>query len=318
MNENGEYMEPSVQILLSIYKPDVDYFKKQLQSLNDQTYGSIEVLIRDDTGRRDHEIEEIVKECLTDVKYKWMKPDGKNHGFVKSFEQLIAASTASYLAFCDQDDIWDSNKIQALTTELIKTGNLAAVSDKRIIDGADHVVMESARHQNPHYYNQWCTGDDITGKDLIITFSEGMTMMVNGDFCRSILPIPDGSAHDQWALACAGIDRKVSYIDQPLVSYRRHSANVSGILKGINSKKDYYALRVMPFYKTAMEFAERYPGYDGNDNLVAFARARKDGNISVLRKLRYMAPEVVLFESAMKVCPDFLFRLLLSLVRKVG
>lgn len=311
-------MEPSVQILLSIYKPDIDYFKKQLQSLNNQTYGSMEVLIRDDTGSIDYKIKEVVREYLKDVKYRWMEADGKNLGFVKAFEQLIVASSASYLAFCDQDDIWDSNKIQTLVSELMETGNLAAVSDKRIIDGADNIVMHSARHQNPHYYNQWNTGDDITGRDLIITFSEGMTMMVNGDFCRSILPIPAGSAHDQWSLACAGIHRKVSYVDYPLVSYRRHNANVSGILKGINNKKDYFNMRVVPFYETAVEFAERYPGYDGNDDLIAFAKARKDGDIAVLRKLRFMAPEVVLFETAMKFCPDSLFRLLLSLVRKVG
>ena len=37
-----------VNILMSIYKPNLNFLIKQLQSLNNQTYQNIEVLINDD------------------------------------------------------------------------------------------------------------------------------------------------------------------------------------------------------------------------------------------------------------------------------
>ncbi len=311
-------MSASVQILLSLYKPNIDFLRKQLISLDRQTWDNLEVLILDDTGLINLELQEEVDSCLEKVKYRWLEPNGFNLGFVKAFERLITESTAEYLVFCDQDDEWDREKVQVLVSELQKTGNKVAVSDKRIIDETGSIKMESARHCDPHYYNQWNTGDDITKRNLVITFSEGMTMLADGDFCRSVMPIPAGSAHDQWILACAGINRQVSYVDKPLVSYRRHSENVSGILKGISSKSDYYRERVIPFYKTATEFIQRYPEYDGNQELHSFAVARKNGDVLTMLKLRSMAPEVVLFETAMRFCPDFLFRALLAAARRIG
>ncbi|WRK53107.1 hypothetical protein SD457_23730 [Coprobacillaceae bacterium CR2/5/TPMF4] len=64
-----------------------------------------------------------------------------------------------------------------------------------------------------------------------------MSIVACGDFARSTLPISPYTAHDKWILSCAATEGTVSFIEEPLVQYRRHGKNVSGILKGINTKK---------------------------------------------------------------------------------
>ena len=41
-------MKKKVNVLLSIYKPDINYLKQQLESIDEQTYKNIEILIHDD------------------------------------------------------------------------------------------------------------------------------------------------------------------------------------------------------------------------------------------------------------------------------
>ena len=38
-------MKKKVNVLLSIYKPDINYLKQQLESIDEQTYKNIEILI---------------------------------------------------------------------------------------------------------------------------------------------------------------------------------------------------------------------------------------------------------------------------------
>ena len=41
-------MKKKVQVLLSVYKPNMEYLRKQLKSLNEQDYENLELLIFDD------------------------------------------------------------------------------------------------------------------------------------------------------------------------------------------------------------------------------------------------------------------------------
>ena len=91
------------------------YVREQLDSILNQTYKNIEIVVRDD-GSKDNTVK-IIKEYQE--KYKNIKlVTGKNLGFIKSFFELLKITESDYYSYADQDDIWMENKIE-LAVELL-------------------------------------------------------------------------------------------------------------------------------------------------------------------------------------------------------
>lgn len=306
-----------VDILLSVYKPDREYLIKQLNSLNNQDYENLEIIINDDCPECPCD-KAIFEECLTKVPYCILEQDKNNLNYTKSFEKLVRASTGDYVAFCDQDDIWFSNKISKSVETLKRENALLVACDVQIIDGDDNVVIARYRDEHHDQVNSWHTGDDIAKNNLISTYAAGMVMVAEGDFARKIVPFSIYTGHDKWIISCASVEGRVAFIDEPLAQYRRHGKNVSGILIGIESKADYMQERVIPHCNLIEDFIKRYPDFKDKDELLAFSKARMEHNIKDLYEYRSLAPQTVKFEIAMIFVPDFLFNTLIRIVRKIS
>ncbi len=310
-------MKDRVDILLSVYNPNIEYLKKQLQSLNEQTYDNLKLYIFDDCIENRCDVD-IFKKYITNFEYEILPYENKNHGYIKAFEKLIQYSNGDYIAFCDQDDIWMSNKIERCVEVLKQDGSLAVASERQIIDENDNIVWEKVRDHSHKNYDSWHSFDDIAKYNLFITFAVGMSIVACGDFARSTLPISPYTAHDKWILSCAATEGTVSFIEEPLVQYRRHGKNVSGILKGINTKKDYIEQRLEPQIKAVAAFKEKYPHHKDIKEMELFANAGKNGNIITLFKYRKLAPDVAKFNIVFTIVPNFLFKYMLKVARKYG
>lgn len=98
---------PCVNVLLSAYNGE-RYIKQQIDSLLNQDYGNTEIYARDD-GSTDGTVgilRSYEDRGLTHL------ITGENLGYGASFLTLLRDSgRADYYAFCDQDDIWKSDKI---------------------------------------------------------------------------------------------------------------------------------------------------------------------------------------------------------------
>jgi len=97
-----------VQILLSTYN-GVDYLKPQMESLLAQDHADVKILVRDD-GSSDGTVallREYQARCDLEI------VGGENVGFAQSFLRLLSLSspTVDYVAFCDQDDVWQPVKV---------------------------------------------------------------------------------------------------------------------------------------------------------------------------------------------------------------
>lgn len=306
-----------VDILLSVYKPNKKYLIEQLKSLNDQNYPNIEVIINDDCPEFpcDHE---IFESYLTKVPYRFLQQDKKNLNYTKSFEKLVKASTGDFIAFCDQDDIWFPNKISRSVETLKKENALLVASDRQIIDGDGNVLVYKYRDEHHDQTESWHTGDDIATRNLIITHAVGMALVARGNFARSILPFSTYTGHDKWIISCASVEGKVAFIDEPLVQYRRHGHNVSGVLVDIESKKDYEQQRVLPNYNLIKDFINKYPDFKDKEALLKFAIARKNHDIKDLYKYRSLAPNIAKFDIILALVPDFLFKTMIQIARKIS
>lgn len=311
-------MMKKVQILLSVYLPNKDYLKQQLESINQQTYKNLEVLIFDDGASIQACDPKIFASILTKVPFRILPYEKKNLGYVQAFEKLIAESNAAYLAFCDQDDIWHANKISKSIETLEKDSSLLAASNRRIINENNEVLCENVQKTSHKNYENWHTGDDICKYDLFICFAPGMSIVVNGPFARKCLPISRYTGHDKWLLACASAEGKVSYIEEPLVDYRRHGHNVSGVLVGIHSKEDYYHKRIENREGLIRDFLNKYPNYKDKKDVELFLKGQKEHKIRWLWKYRELAPDIAKFEMAVSLVPDRLFPYFVKIVQKIS
>ena len=104
-----------IYIILSTYNGE-KFLEEQLISLKNQT-SSFELLVRDD-GSSDRTLE-----ILNDWKDKLSARilSGPNIGPVNSFNVLLQMipEEAEYIFFCDQDDIWEYDKIE-ISVKMLK------------------------------------------------------------------------------------------------------------------------------------------------------------------------------------------------------
>ncbi len=306
----------TVDILMSIYKPDREYLIKQLKSINVQTFKNITLYVYNDCPS-EHIDKSLFKEYVQ-FPIVFLETDGINRGFIKAFEKLINASKSKYVAFCDQDDIWREDKIEKCINTLKKDNSFVVASDRSIINENDVTKIESVRKAVNKNYENWKTGDDICKYDLVICFAVGMCIVADGDFARNVCPISEYAGHDQWLLACASTEGKVSFIDEPLVQYRRHSHNVSGVMNDVKTKRQYYERRVLTQKKMYEDFFARYPNHKDKKEMMDFITKRSNHSTFGLLKYINLAPDVVRFEIVLSIVPDFVFRLLRYLARKLS
>lgn len=304
-----------VSVLLSLYNPDKNFLEKQLRSLDEQTYTNMEILIFDDCIENRCSLT-FIEKCIRKKKYRVLPYLDKNLGYVKAFEYLVKESDGEFIAFCDQDDEWDRIKIEKCVDKIRQEKTLLVVSDRRIINGSGKVICESVRHNSNQKYETWNSYDDIGIYNFFTACAPGMSIVMDGVFAKKTVPFPEFTGHDKWVIACANACGKISYLDEPLVSYRRHSNNVSGILEGITSKKDYEEQRIIPHLQLVREFQKRYPSYQGTKIALEFAEARKRHNIFELLKYRWIAPEIVKFEIIMALLPDTIIRIVIKTLQR--
>ncbi len=99
-----------ISIAMATYNGE-KYLKDQLDSIYNQTYKNIEVIVTDDCS-----IDKIVEILEQYARFHGLKytVNEENLGFVK----VISLCGGEYIALADQDDIWEKNKIEILVNEI--------------------------------------------------------------------------------------------------------------------------------------------------------------------------------------------------------
>lgn len=221
-------MKPSITILLSTYN-GADYIKEQLDSLFSQDYSNFKILVRDD-GSKDDTIK-ILNYYKKKENKEFSYYIGSNLGSCKSFLSLLNdAPKSDYYAFCDQDDVWDNDKLSCAVEKLFKLDNKKPnlyFSNLRVVDKNLKFVRLS--HNSKQYMKNKFS-------PLIEPLTGGCTMVFN-DVARELIinNIPDKcSMHDSWIYLVCGIFGSIVYDEKPHMSYRIHEKNVVGTYKKKN------------------------------------------------------------------------------------
>lgn len=304
-----------VSVLLSVYQPNLDYLKQQLQSIDEQDYENIELLVFDDCvhGRMDTS---ILAEVMRHKPYRVIPYAEENLGYVKAFERLVQYADGEYCAFCDQDDVWLPEKISTCLERIKQDGLVLVSSDKQIIDGNGTVVEASFDATREPPFQLPKTVEEIGRSNFFGTFADGMCLVAETAFAKRCVPFSEDTGHDKWLIACACAEHAFCNIDVPLVRYRRHGDNVSGFMKGIQTKQDYRAERVLPNQRVIAQFAKKYPQCSYLPEVMAFSEARVRHRFWSLWKYRRISPKIAAFEMMLCIAPGWMFSLAMKVLRK--
>ena len=99
-----------IGLAMSTYNGE-KYIEEQLESIKKQSMKVDHVIIIDDCS--DDETYKIIKKFTENNGLNWIvQQNSKNLGWKSNFLKIIEMLEDDYIFFCDQDDIWDKDKVK--------------------------------------------------------------------------------------------------------------------------------------------------------------------------------------------------------------
>ncbi len=310
--------KPLISILLAIYKPKTNWLAELLHSLDLQTYPNLELIICDDCPEYTVD-EKIISSEIKKIPWKIVR-NSTNLGSNKTFERLTLLANGEYLAYCDQDDIWLPEKLSTLYETITRENSVLACSDVLVIDSLGNLKAESITNVRRRFV--FFKGKNQFAYLLTRNFAMGCTMLVKKEIAAGAVPFINEMIYDHWIALYASLAGKISVASLPLVKYRIHGENQTGVLIHIDNKQTYISERITAFYDRMASIENRLGKHEEITETAQWVRARKDfsqkirGSAGRLWKLRRFNVSVSLFELLFMRTPDPLFSLALRLVRK--
>lgn len=295
----------AVSVLIAVYEPNLKWFGQLLRSIRSQSFQDFEVLIMDDGSVHVsyEDIKKNVSRVFGSSSYVTVFRSSRNEGSNKTFEKLARLAGGEYVAFCDQDDIWEKEKLQMLVAEIRHRKAVIAYSDMSVIDQNGHMLYSSLRSLRIHM--EFVSGRNLSAKYVMDNCTASCSMLVRTEAVRKAMPFFDGTYCDQWICAVAAADGAITFVDLPLVRYRRHDRNQTGTLSSIHSRQDYYDRRVLPACGLVKEMKKRGIHYKYEADIQAFAKARKKKDISGIWKYRRFNRKYAYFDILILCLPDW-------------
>ncbi len=312
---------PLISIVMAVYDPNREWLREQLTSLNGQTYPNLELLICDDCDSRPTD-EKIFAELITKIPFKLYRNE-KNLGSNKTFERLTAMANGEFIAYCDQDDVWHSDKLEKMERALACTGAALVYSDMNIIDGKGNKTADSIKSVYKHI--KFRKGEGLFPLLIVNNCVTGCAMMMRTDIAKGAIPFVDSLIHDHWLAINAAAVGRIEFITEQLIDYRRHGGNQTAMMKNVVDKKSYYSECLLPLVKRSTELQRLYSDDTKKvlDEFDAFVRARVGWsqrmnfkNLGTMLKYCKFSPLHVLFACAIKFMPNRLFNWVISLIKK--
>lgn len=218
-----------VQILLSTWNGE-HWLPELLESLRQQTFQQWQLLVRDD-GSTDQTLRILLEwQAAFPDKVTGIIADGVNLGSTRSFSRLVEYSSAPFLFFCDQDDVWFPEKVELQYTHLYRLqGEYGA--ETPLLVHSDLAVVDEQRELLSASF--WDTRHFDIGQDkrayLLNNVVTGCATAFNRAAADLAFPVPaQAMQHDRWlALVCAWFGY-MKALSHPLLLYRQHRANQLG------------------------------------------------------------------------------------------
>lgn len=225
-------MHDPVEIIVPTYQGAL-YIAELLDSLLNQTYSPIRIIIRDD-GSKDN-TRKILQQYAQNYPDKIsVLATHHNLGIMGNYSELLNHTQSNYIFFADQDDQWLPNKVELsmqtmkkMEEQYGKTKPLLVHTDLKVVDKELKEIARSFweyTNLNPNLVN--------TNRLLLQNCVTGCTMVINRPLIHKIQPIPTQAVmHDWWIALVASYFGHIQHCTQSTILYRQHGGNTLGAVK---------------------------------------------------------------------------------------
>jgi len=284
MQEKEQHI--GVDILMATYNGE-KYIENQLLSLLQQTFKNWRLLIHDD-GSVDKTVEIIKKYLKIDKRIFYIEDEEHNQGAGKNFWGLLKHANATYVMFCDQDDLWFEKKVE----KLVNVAENSFDNDKPSLVYCDayaysekngEILSNSVSHFHARELNEFL---------FFNSGYQGCSMLFN----RALLEIAkryEGTIflHDDVISLMAHSFGTVYFLPKSLMFYRQHNENVTGgtnlsffdIMKSFFRKNSFVLSR--RHYEEKREFFLQYSDDLNATNRTLFKEYLRYPSLSVLSRV---------------------------------
>ena len=217
-----------ITIIVPIYNAS-KYLRQCLETLHQQSYNKIEILLINDGSTDNSEIvcKEFVKK---DSRFKYIF---KHNGGVSSARNIgIEQAKGDYIIFVDSDDFCDSNMLDSVLSELTKNTLLCFGYFRAFKNKQEKEVLNESQQQNinKNMYKYIIDSESIGGYLWNKVFDAHIIKNHNIKFDEKIHFMEDML----FVIEYTKYITKIKYIEKPLYFYRMRKSGASGNL--FNSK----------------------------------------------------------------------------------
>lgn len=223
---------PRCAVLLAICNAD-GFLGPQLKSIEAQSYENIELYIGDDSDKPNHNL------GVRNIRFRNNRPVrhslGPRAGFAQNFRKLLenVDECSEFVAFCDQDDVWDDDKIaraiDALSKE--KQGIPAAYCSRTLeCDVELRPLGKSRMPKRPLGFSHALVQNVMAGNTIVLNRPAVNLLKIASKVSG---PVP---AHDWWVYqVISGCGGRILFDPKPSLKYRQHDRNAIGANRGIRA-----------------------------------------------------------------------------------
>ena len=216
MEQNSQ---PLVSVVIPCYNHD-KFVQDSIQSVIDQTYNNIELIIIDD-GSKDSSVEKIQQMVLACTKRftRFEFRSRPNKGLSATLNESLEWCEGEYYSAIASDDIMFKNKTEKQVELLLKEKDVVAIfGGVQIIDNNNNKIGEIRQPDKIFKFN-----------DLIYTdrFLPAPTQMLRLDILLEIGGYVEGMIIEDWYIYLKFLenDNKILYKDELYCYYRYHEGN---------------------------------------------------------------------------------------------
>lgn len=224
-----------IEILLATYNGS-EYLDEQINSILAQTYGDWHLTIRDD-GSTDNTIEILNEfqgmypEKITVLEDR--EPSGKAcFNFMRLAKEMNKNHTGDFYMFCDQDDVWEQDKIEQTIKLMLKMSSKYGKDIPILIHSDLFVVDEDLELISPSFMRYTHVSENKNLCDLLLMNSiVGCTVMINRKLLEMFARVEESKdihMHDHMMGLIAASFGKIGYVRSSTIKYRQHSDNSMG------------------------------------------------------------------------------------------
>jgi len=205
-----------------------------LTSILNQTILVNELVVFDD-GSSDATIEIIHNFKVKAPFPVLIHQNAENLGSNKNFENCIAACQGDCIFLCDQDDIWDSQKVEKQLAYLNENPDKDAVFSNSIMINQLGIPTGKTSFEQIEFVDalqdKWNSGGsfDILLRGYVVT---GATLAIRSKIVKESFPVPtiiDELIHDGWIALFLAIDNRIGFLKDSLIFYREHELQQVGL-----------------------------------------------------------------------------------------